>query len=181
MQHALDDQAIAQSHLPKVATPIFEQELQLEKNAFGEKSADASSINVGETDHYPDKPTDEELHSLHRVSGTIPWSAYTIAFVELCERFGWYGTTVVCECIQRLLFLSQKLTRTLQSPTSSNVLFLQDPQPAVSTLAMISLVLLEWASALPLVLPSSTNSGLTSCHCLAHTSPMSTLVVSTPS
>jgi len=101
MQRALDDEAIAQSHQPKVATPVFEQELKLEKNALSEKSADASSVNVGDTDHYHDKPTDEELHSLHRVSGAIPWSAYTIAFVELCERFGWYGTTVVCECIRK--------------------------------------------------------------------------------
>lgn len=40
-------------------------------------------------------PTAEELHTLRRVSGRIPWSAYTIAFVELCERFSYYGTTAV--------------------------------------------------------------------------------------
>lgn len=41
-------------------------------------------------------PTDEELHTLRRVSGKIPWTAYTVAFVELCERFSYYGTTAVC-------------------------------------------------------------------------------------
>ena len=42
-------------------------------------------------------PTEEELATLRRVSGQIPWTAYTIAFVELCERFSYYGTTAVCE------------------------------------------------------------------------------------
>jgi hypothetical protein len=45
-------------------------------------------------------PTVEEMHSLRRVSGQIPWTAYTIAFVELCERFSYYGTTAVCKCTQ---------------------------------------------------------------------------------
>lgn len=40
-------------------------------------------------------PTDEELHTLRRVADRIPWKVYTIAFVELCERFSYYGTTVV--------------------------------------------------------------------------------------
>jgi proton-dependent oligopeptide transporter, POT family len=40
-------------------------------------------------------PTEEEMHKLRRVSGKIPWAAYTIAFVELCERFSYYGTTAV--------------------------------------------------------------------------------------
>ncbi|KAL8811204.1 MAG: hypothetical protein Q9200_001987 [Gallowayella weberi] len=40
-------------------------------------------------------PTAEEVDTLRRVCGTIPWSAYTIAFIELCERFSYYGTTIV--------------------------------------------------------------------------------------
>lgn len=35
------------------------------------------------------------MHTLRRVSGQVPWTAYTIAFVELCERFSYYGTTAV--------------------------------------------------------------------------------------
>ena len=34
-----------------------------------------------------DEPDEEELQSLRRVSGRIPWLAYSVAFVELCERF----------------------------------------------------------------------------------------------
>ncbi|KAI6707946.1 oligopeptide transporter [Diplocarpon mali] len=40
-------------------------------------------------------PTEHDLETLRRVSGKIPWAAYTIAFVELCERFSYYGTTAV--------------------------------------------------------------------------------------
>jgi POT family proton-dependent oligopeptide transporter len=43
-----------------------------------------------------EKPTEEELATLRPVSGKIPWVAYTVAFVELCERFSYYGTTAVC-------------------------------------------------------------------------------------
>ncbi|KAL2810336.1 POT family-domain-containing protein [Aspergillus granulosus] len=42
-----------------------------------------------------EKPTDEELNTLRRVSGKIPWIMWTIAFVELCERFSYYGTSVL--------------------------------------------------------------------------------------
>jgi proton-dependent oligopeptide transporter, POT family len=40
-------------------------------------------------------PTEDELHSLRRVPGHVPWKAFALAFVELCERFSYYGTTVV--------------------------------------------------------------------------------------
>jgi hypothetical protein len=41
-------------------------------------------------------PTDEELATLRRVAGKLPAAAYSVAFVELCERFSYYGTTAVC-------------------------------------------------------------------------------------
>lgn len=40
-------------------------------------------------------PTEEELHTLRRIPDKIPLSIYTIAFIELCERFSYYGTTAV--------------------------------------------------------------------------------------
>ncbi|OTA66054.1 POT family protein [Hypoxylon sp. EC38] len=40
-------------------------------------------------------PTKEELETLRRVKGPINWIIYTIAFIELCERFAYYGTTAV--------------------------------------------------------------------------------------
>ncbi|KAI0381485.1 POT family protein [Hypomontagnella monticulosa] len=40
-------------------------------------------------------PTEDELKTLRRVKGRINWIIYTIAFIELCERFAYYGTTAV--------------------------------------------------------------------------------------
>ncbi|KAG6003917.1 hypothetical protein E4U21_001595 [Claviceps maximensis] len=45
--------------------------------------------------HYEGKPTEEELRTLPRVSGKIMWTMWTIAFVELCERFSYYGSAVL--------------------------------------------------------------------------------------
>lgn len=42
-------------------------------------------------------PTQEEFDTLRRVKGPITWIIYTIAFIELCERFAFYGTTAVCK------------------------------------------------------------------------------------
>jgi POT family proton-dependent oligopeptide transporter len=41
-------------------------------------------------------PTEEEWATLPRVSGSIPWTAWTVASVEFVERFSYYGTSAVC-------------------------------------------------------------------------------------
>jgi POT family proton-dependent oligopeptide transporter len=40
-------------------------------------------------------PTAEEKATLRRVSDQIPWNAFIISFIELAERFSYFGTTVV--------------------------------------------------------------------------------------
>lgn len=86
---------MAESRDPKVATPLYE---------VGEKHALAHSDSGDSHNHPPvefeadlegEEPTPEELLTLRRVSGKIPWTAFTIAFVELCERFGYYGCQVL--------------------------------------------------------------------------------------
>jgi len=57
-------------------------------------------------------PTQDELANLRRIAGKIPWAAYTIAFVELCERFSYYGTTAVCKIPLSPHFAEFQLTRT---------------------------------------------------------------------
>lgn len=42
-----------------------------------------------------EEPTMEEMKTLRRISGKIPWTAWTITFIEFCERFSYYGTTAV--------------------------------------------------------------------------------------
>lgn len=68
-----------------------------EKPEKPEKSLVSASyyLHAGDED-----PTDEDLHgpnALRRISAPIPWAVYTVAFVELCERFSYYGTQVLCK------------------------------------------------------------------------------------
>jgi POT family proton-dependent oligopeptide transporter len=37
------------------------------------------------------------MQTLRRVAGPLNWIAFSVAFVELCERFSYYGTTAVCK------------------------------------------------------------------------------------
>jgi POT family proton-dependent oligopeptide transporter len=102
---------LAMSHEPeKAAMPLYELD---EKRALtGERSPSSISHQPHqevefEADLEGEEPTEEELRTLQRVSGKIPWTAFTIAFVELCERFGYYGCQVLCTllpypCIQPL-------------------------------------------------------------------------------
>jgi POT family proton-dependent oligopeptide transporter len=99
---------MAFSNEPKVATPLYEVG---EKHALtGEKrhssSALSTDINAApvefEADLIGEEPTEEELRTLRRVSGKIPWQIFTIAFVELCERFGYYGCQVLCKLLSSM-------------------------------------------------------------------------------
>ena len=47
----------------------------------------ASSISSLEAD----EPTEEERHTLRHVSDKLPWSAFLVVVIELCERFAYYG------------------------------------------------------------------------------------------
>lgn len=38
-----------------------------------------------------EEPTDEEKASLRKVADKLPWSAFIVCIVELCERFTYYG------------------------------------------------------------------------------------------
>ncbi|GAA5862560.1 hypothetical protein JCM8547_002104 [Rhodosporidiobolus lusitaniae] len=57
-----------------------------------------------EEEVFPDTPTDEEKETLRRVPGPINFSAFLIGYIELAERFSYYGCTVVfTNFIQRAL------------------------------------------------------------------------------
>lgn len=108
-QNAAD---LAMSHEPKIATPMFEA---TEKEALARASTTDSYAAAPvefEADLEGEEPTPEELVTLPRVSGQIPWIIFTVAFVELCERFGYYGCQVVCKFFEvPCLFCALKLTR----------------------------------------------------------------------
>ena len=96
-------------------------------------------------------PTAEEIDTLRRICGTVPWSAYTVAFVELCERFSYYGTTAVCKFpyTDSDLILSSrgapKADREPKSSTSFRTLFQMD-QPPVNLVPTDNRVPWVWAS-----------------------------------
>lgn len=60
-----------------------------EKSGMGDDKGtlDSSSIVSSESEI----PTEEELRTLRKVSDKLPWSAFIVALVELCERFAFYG------------------------------------------------------------------------------------------
>lgn len=65
------------------------------KHSFG--GVEVSDPHMLEDDpHYGDEfPTEEERHTLRRIPDRVPWGTYLIAYVELAERFSYYGCTVV--------------------------------------------------------------------------------------
>jgi hypothetical protein len=87
----------------------------------------------------------EELegpNALRRVAAPIPLSVFTVAFVELCERFSYYGTQVVCMLAPNELDMQGNLeTDFPQMPTSSTTHFLCPSQ--MDRLAPTTILVLE--------------------------------------
>jgi POT family proton-dependent oligopeptide transporter len=92
---------MAMSNEPEqAAKPVYEvDEKRSPSDTHSPSSNDDAEYpgEVFEADLEGEEPTEEELRTLPRVSGKIPWTAFTIAFVELCERFGYYGCQVLCK------------------------------------------------------------------------------------
>ncbi|KAJ7436054.1 PTR2-domain-containing protein [Mycena galericulata] len=69
-----------------------------EPDSVDEKHLKQDSLDDHELDGIHDGlvfPTDHERVTLRRVADHVPWNAYLIAFVELAERFSFYGSSVV--------------------------------------------------------------------------------------
>ncbi|KAJ6117743.1 hypothetical protein N7512_007468 [Penicillium capsulatum] len=66
-----------------------------ESNILPAPNAPASNPEAEAESLQKEYPTDEELQSLRRVAGSLPWTTFTVALVELCERFSYYGVTAV--------------------------------------------------------------------------------------
>ena len=91
-QATVDAAELAKGLAPATLTPPIEKQIEL--GTVKRDSVVESSID----DDNHDLPTEEELHTLRRVTGKVPWTAYTVALIEMFERFSYYGTTVVCKC-----------------------------------------------------------------------------------
>lgn len=67
------------------------------ETVFDEKAAANIDVDAVSNDEgvFDDTPTEDDMRTLRRVSGSIKWAMYTIAFVELCERFSYYGSSIL--------------------------------------------------------------------------------------
>ena len=73
-------------------TPTLEKQIAMEtKEPFASTTSDLDFNERTEIII----PTEEDLVTLRRVPAKLPWIAFTVAFVELSERFAYYGTTAV--------------------------------------------------------------------------------------
>lgn len=120
------EQALSAGGAEKEVAPATEKEVMVDDA----KTPEAHVYHDGR-----EYPTEEEERTLRRVSDQVPWTAYTIAFVELCERFSYYGTIAVCMLTScRRSCQSGKLTmQSTKSPTSSSNHFLPDLRPVRAT------------------------------------------------
>lgn len=67
-----------------------DRSLGLEVYQSNESQVDKGSVS-GIVPFEGDEPTEEELATLRKVADHLPWSAFIVALVELCERFTYYG------------------------------------------------------------------------------------------
>ncbi|KAL4875356.1 POT family-domain-containing protein [Aspergillus karnatakaensis] len=67
----------------------------LDKQALRQKASTVVSHASSSISQSRERPTKEEFNTLRRVAGKVRWTAYTIAFVELCERFSYFGAVSV--------------------------------------------------------------------------------------
>ncbi|KAH6682193.1 peptide transporter PTR2-A [Plectosphaerella plurivora] len=95
-QAPLQDADMAKSIVPAAAIQGTEREIYAEKGSFDATgAANTNKYDSDSEEDWEDKPTPEDLQTLRRVSASIQWSIYTIAFVECCERFSYYGSAVL--------------------------------------------------------------------------------------
>lgn len=62
--------------------------------AISHVGSEESSTDIVDLDAYP-PPTEEERKTLRKVYDTVPWTAWTLCFVELAERASYYGVKAV--------------------------------------------------------------------------------------
>ncbi|WQF86851.1 Putative proton-dependent oligopeptide transporter family, MFS transporter superfamily [Colletotrichum destructivum] len=94
----LNDDVLAKAHVASATVQGTGAETRGSFDVTAAAAAPAVDDNYYDSksdDDYEDKPTEEELNTLRRVSGPIHWGIYTIAFAELCERFSYYGSSVL--------------------------------------------------------------------------------------
>lgn len=96
-EHDDKHQLEVQEHIVATPTNVVADKKATQTSHFYSQGDEDEDGHIGqEGDEWP---TEEDLHTLRRVPDTISLSAYSVAIIELCERFSYYGTQVLCMCI----------------------------------------------------------------------------------
>ena len=107
-------------------TPTLEKNIELRKGSMAPQDLESS-------DDEESVPTVEELATLRKVHAPIKWVIYTVAFVELCERFSYYGSATLCRSsadYRTLCWLIQcAVTNFIQQPLPEGSTTGNDPHP----------------------------------------------------
>ncbi|KAI5241393.1 PTR2-domain-containing protein [Aureobasidium subglaciale] len=95
--NTIDNSDLAKAHVPEAAIQGTAYETHAGRGSLDVgKSEPLYEVRTPDTEEdHDDTPTDEELTTLRRISGPIKWAAYTVAFVELAERFSYYGSSIL--------------------------------------------------------------------------------------
>lgn len=86
---------IAKAGIPAAAPAGTEKEQAVGRATMVPEEKEPSANYDSTETEYEDTPTEEELKTLRRVSANLRWPIFTIAFAELCERFSYYGSSVL--------------------------------------------------------------------------------------
>ncbi|SPN99809.1 related to peptide transport protein [Cephalotrichum gorgonifer] len=86
---------IAKAVYPAAADQGTEKELVAGKGSMDQTKFPTAAYDSTSDSDYDDKPTEEDLRTLRRVSGPLNWAMFSIAVAELAERFSYYGSSVL--------------------------------------------------------------------------------------
>ncbi|PWN26018.1 putative PTR2-Di-and tripeptide permease [Jaminaea rosea] len=91
------DLALAEANADehRAETRIAGHEDKVHPLAHIEHGVDNEKAEVTEDEYGNQFPTEEEKNTLRRLPESIPWTAWTVAFCELAERFSYYGSVQV--------------------------------------------------------------------------------------
>ncbi|KAI5202111.1 PTR2-domain-containing protein [Aureobasidium subglaciale] len=94
--NVIDNNDLAKAHVPEAAIQGTAYEIHAGRGSMDVgKSQPLYEVRTPETEEEDDTPTEDDLKNLRRISGKIKWAAYTVAFVELAERFSYYGSSIL--------------------------------------------------------------------------------------
>lgn len=121
----LDTAEIAKAADPKAAVLGTTIEARAGKGSIDVEKIPAMTETSADVMEYDDTPTEEEMQTLRRVSGQIPWSAFTIAFCKYLR-----AVYPLFPCRVTRLFCNSNWRSAQSHRILSNICFRKRKQPS---------------------------------------------------